>query len=56
MIWQMEPIGNDTQVTARSEIEPGGFIGVAGPLVAKSLRDSFDRDLTSLKAHLEVQA
>lgn len=56
MLWQIESNGNGAKVTVSSEIEPGGFLGVAGPLVAKTIKDSFSSDLSALKAQLEAPA
>jgi hypothetical protein len=54
LTWRLQPAGSGSSVTASAELEPGGFFGVAGPLVAKSIRDAFSSDLNTLKAKLEA--
>lgn len=56
MVFVMEPAGTGTRVTSSMEGEPGGFFGVAAPLVRKAIRDTMSTDLDVLKAKLEAKA
>lgn len=54
MLFLLEPIGSGTQLTFTAEAEPGGFFGVAAPLLSKAMKDSMSNDLDALKARLEA--
>lgn len=56
LLFSMEPSGGGTTVTSSMEAEPGGFFGVAAPLVKKSVRDAMSADLDTLKTRLEAHA
>lgn len=53
IIFTVEPQAGGTKVTMSSELEPGGFFKVAGPLLSRSLKGTMEKDLQSLKAILE---
>jgi hypothetical protein len=56
MRWQLEPAGSGTTVNLTVEGEPGGFFGVATPLLRKALTDTVTSDLATLKKRLETHA
>jgi hypothetical protein len=56
MLWLLEPTAGGTQITVTAEGEPGGFFGVATPVLSKALRDRLNTDLTTLKTRLEAGA
>jgi uncharacterized protein YndB with AHSA1/START domain len=55
MLWQLEPAGPATKITVHVEGEPGGFFGVAAPLLKKALAGTVTSDLATLKAQLEAK-
>ena len=56
MLFLTEPAGSGTKVTVTAVGEPGGFFGVAAPLLRKSMKDTISGDLKTLKAQLEARA
>jgi uncharacterized protein YndB with AHSA1/START domain len=52
----LEPAANGTKLTFTVEGEPGGFFGVAAPLLRKNIKDTMTSDLGALKAKLEARA
>lgn len=54
-LYLLEPSGSGTKLTFSIEGDPGGFFGVAAPLLKKVLKDQISADLGSLKAQLEAQ-
>jgi hypothetical protein len=56
LLFLTEPAGSGTQVTVTAVGEPGGFFGVAAPLLRKSMKDTLSSDLKTLKARLESRA
>jgi uncharacterized membrane protein len=54
-LFLLEPSGSGTKLTFSMEGEPGGFFGVAAPLLKKALTDSMSGDLGNLKARLEAK-
>jgi uncharacterized protein YndB with AHSA1/START domain len=56
MLFLTEPAGSGTNVTVTAVGEPGGFFGVAAPLLRKSMKDTLSSDLKTLKAQLEARA
>ena len=56
MIWQVEPSGKGAKVSINADFEPGGLFKVAAPMLAGSVKGSFERDLHALKARLESAA
>ena len=49
MLFVLEPSGSGTKLTMNADGEPGGFFGVAAPLLRRSLRDTMSSDLAALK-------
>jgi len=45
LLFALEPVASVTRLTFTAEGEPGGFFGVAAPLVRKSLKDTMTSDL-----------
>jgi hypothetical protein len=45
-----------TKVISRMQMEPGGLLGLAEPLIAKNLKKDFRASLIALKNLLEKQA
>lgn len=56
LLFLLEPEGSGTRLTFTAEGEPGGFFGVAAPLLRKSISDTMSSDLAALKAMLETKA
>jgi hypothetical protein len=54
-LYLLEPSGSGTKLTFSIEGDPGGFFGVAAPLLKKVLKDQISADLGSLKAQLEAR-
>ncbi len=50
-----EATSEGTKVTSKMEMEPGGLLGLAEPLIAKSLKKDFRASLILLKSLLEKQ-
>jgi uncharacterized protein YndB with AHSA1/START domain len=56
LLFALEPVGTGTKLTFTATGEPGGFFGVAAPLLRKNIKDTMTSDLKTLKAQLETQA
>jgi uncharacterized protein YndB with AHSA1/START domain len=56
LLFRLEPVGSSTRLTFIAEGEPGGFFGVATPLLRKNIKDTMTGDLASLKSKLEARA
>ena len=56
LLFVLEPVGTGTKLTMNAAGEPGGFFGVAAPLLRKSLKDTITSDLGTLKRRLEARA
>ena len=56
LLFVLEPVGTGTKLTMNAAGEPGGFFGVAAPLLRKSLKDTMTSDLGTLKRRLEARA
>ena len=56
LLFVLEPVGTGTKLTFTTTGEPGGFFGVAAPLLNKAMRDTMSSDLDALKARLEARA
>ena len=56
LLFVLEPVGTGTRVTFTSAGEPGGFFGVAAPLLRKAIKDTMSSDLQALKTQLEARA
>ena len=56
LLFVLEPVGTGTKLTMNADGEPGGFFGVAAPLLRKSLKDTMSSDLDTLKKKLEARA
>ena len=52
--WRDNP-GGGTRMTLRNRGRPRGFVGVASPLMARSMRRANSKDLQRLKAILEAE-
>ena len=52
-VFALEPQAGGTKLTMNTDFEPGTFFKVAGSLLARSLKDTMEKDLRSLKALLE---
>jgi uncharacterized protein YndB with AHSA1/START domain len=55
-LFVLEPSGSGTRLTFSMDVEPGGFFGVAAPLLKKAIKDQMTGDLASLKTRLEAKA
>ena len=51
-----EPTANGTLLTCRMQMEPGGLLNLAEPLIATGLRRDFATNFRDLKALLEAEA
>ena len=51
--YRWEPAGAGTRMTLRNTGKPGGFFGLAAPLMARAMRKANQKDLASLKRILE---
>ena len=56
MLFLTEPAGSGTRITVTAVGEPGGFFGVAAPVLRKALKDTLSTDLKTLKTQLEARA
>ena len=56
LLFVLEPVGTGTKLTMNADGEPGGFFGVAAPLLRKLLKDTMSSDLDTLKTRLEAHA
>jgi uncharacterized protein YndB with AHSA1/START domain len=54
--YAFESVAGGTKVTDTVEIELGGILGLADPLMGRMMRRRFDANLAVLKARLEAQA
>jgi uncharacterized membrane protein len=54
--YDFEPAAEGTQLTAMVELQPKGFLRLAEPLMARSLRREMETHFSGLKALLECQA
>ncbi len=55
LLFVLEPVGTGTKLTFTAIGEPGGFFGVAGPLLRKSVKDTMSSDLKTLKMRMEME-
>ncbi len=53
--YTFESLDGGTKVTDAVEIELGGVLGLADPLMGRMMRRQFEADLAALKAGLEAQ-
>ncbi len=56
LLFVLEPVGTGTNLTFTATGEPGGFFGVAAPLLRKAIKDTMSNDLDALKTQLEARA
>jgi uncharacterized membrane protein len=50
-----EPVSDGTKVTSRLELQTGGLMGLAEPLIASSVKREIDADLHHMKCILETR-
>ena len=55
-LFLLEPSGSGTNLSFSMEGEPGGFFGVAAPLLRKAIKGTMSSDLQALKTQLEARA
>ncbi len=51
--YHFEPIGRDTQLTSKIEMQPKGFVSLAEPLIAASLKREMGANFGGLRELLE---
>jgi uncharacterized protein YndB with AHSA1/START domain len=56
LLFALEPVGTGTKLTFTATGEPGGFFGVAAPLLKRAIKDTMGSDLAALKTQLEARA
>ena len=55
LLFVLDPVGSGTKLTFKATGEPGGFFGVAAPLLRKNIKDTMTSDLATLKSRLEAR-
>ncbi|MGD9147832.1 MAG: SRPBCC family protein [Anaerolineae bacterium] len=55
VIWELEPAAGGTKLTMNSQIEPGGLLKVAKPVLNSTLESQMKADMLTLKAKLEAK-
>ena len=54
--YTFESVPGGTRMIYRTDVEPGGFFKLAGPLLTRQMQSQLENDLKKLKQVLEAQA